>query len=78
MALTCSEYLAFEKGMHVLTIITDLTNYCEALHVKSQQQEKKFQVEEDIQDIYILTYQLYMKELVKLKVDQGQLLKYQF
>lgn len=31
MALTCSEYLAFEKGMHVLTIITDLTNYCEAL-----------------------------------------------
>ncbi|WP_156300506.1 V-type ATP synthase subunit B [Streptobacillus canis] len=31
MALTCSEYLAFEKGMNVLTIITDLTNYCEAL-----------------------------------------------
>ena len=31
MALTCAEYLAFEKGMHVLTIITDLTNYCEAL-----------------------------------------------
>ena len=31
MALTCAEYLSFEKGMHVLTIITDLTNYCEAL-----------------------------------------------
>lgn len=31
MALTCSEYLAFEKGMNVLTIITDITNYCEAL-----------------------------------------------
>ena len=31
MALTCAEYLALEKGMHVLTIITDLTNYCEAL-----------------------------------------------
>lgn len=31
MALTCAEYLAFEKGMHVLTIITDITNYCEAL-----------------------------------------------
>ena len=29
MALTAAEYLAFEKGMHVLTIITDLTNYCE-------------------------------------------------
>jgi len=31
MALTTAEYLAFEKGMHVLVIITDMTNYCEAL-----------------------------------------------
>lgn len=31
MALTAAEYLAFEKGMHVLTIITDITNYAEAL-----------------------------------------------
>lgn len=31
MALTTAEYLAFEKGMHVLVILTDLTNYCEAL-----------------------------------------------
>lgn len=31
MALTTAEYLAFEKGMHVLVIITDITNYCEAL-----------------------------------------------
>ena len=31
MALTCAEYLAFEKGMHVLVILTDMTNYCEAL-----------------------------------------------
>lgn len=31
MALTCAEYLAFEKDMHVLVIITDITNYCEAL-----------------------------------------------
>ena len=31
LALTCAEYLAFEKGMHVLVILTDLTNYCEAL-----------------------------------------------
>ncbi len=30
-ALTASEYLAFEKGMHVLTVITDMTNYCESL-----------------------------------------------
>jgi len=31
MALTAAEYLAFEKDMHVLVIITDITNYCEAL-----------------------------------------------
>jgi len=31
MALTTAEYLAFEKGKHVLVIMTDLTNYCEAL-----------------------------------------------
>ena len=31
MALTCAEYLAFEKDMHVLVILTDLTNYAEAL-----------------------------------------------
>ena len=31
MALTSAEYLAFEKGMHVLVILTDMTNYCEAL-----------------------------------------------
>lgn len=31
MALTAAEYLAFEKRMHVLVILTDLTNYCEAL-----------------------------------------------
>ncbi len=31
MALTAAEFLAYEKGMHVLVILTDLTNYCEAL-----------------------------------------------
>jgi V/A-type H+-transporting ATPase subunit B len=31
MALTAAEYLAFEKDMHVLVIITDITNYAEAL-----------------------------------------------
>ena len=30
-ALTAAEYLAFEKGMHVLVVMTDMTNYCEAL-----------------------------------------------
>jgi len=31
MALTTAEFLAFEKGMHVLVIMTDMTNYAEAL-----------------------------------------------
>jgi len=31
LALTTAEYLAFTKGMHVLVILSDLTNYCEAL-----------------------------------------------
>ena len=31
LALTTAEYFAFEKGMHVLVILTDLTNYGEAL-----------------------------------------------
>ncbi len=31
IALTTAEYLAFEKGMHILVILTDITSYCEAL-----------------------------------------------
>jgi V/A-type H+-transporting ATPase subunit B len=30
-ALTLAEYLAFEKNLHVLVVLTDMTNYCEAL-----------------------------------------------
>jgi V/A-type H+-transporting ATPase subunit B len=30
-ALTLAEYLAFDQGLHVLVVMTDLTNYCEAL-----------------------------------------------
>jgi V/A-type H+-transporting ATPase subunit B len=31
LALTAAEYLAYEKGYHVTVILTDMTNYCEAL-----------------------------------------------
>lgn len=31
LALTVAEYLAFEKEMHILVILTDMTNYCEAV-----------------------------------------------
>jgi V/A-type H+-transporting ATPase subunit B len=30
-ALTCAEHLAFQHGMHVLVVLTDMTNYCDAL-----------------------------------------------
>ena len=40
MALTAAEYLAFQKGMHVLVILPDITNYAEALReVSAAKQE---------------------------------------
>ena len=39
-ALTVSEYLAFDKGMDVLVIITDMTNYCDALREVSTAREE--------------------------------------
>jgi len=40
IALTTAEFLAFEKGMNVLVILTDLTNYCEALREISAAREE--------------------------------------
>ncbi len=40
VALTLAEYLAFEKDMHVLVILTDMTNYCEALREISAAREE--------------------------------------
>lgn len=34
-ALTVAEYLAFERGLHVLVVLVDITNYCEALREAS-------------------------------------------
>jgi V/A-type H+/Na+-transporting ATPase subunit B len=39
-ALTAAEYLAFEEEMHVLVVITDITNYCEALRELSSLKEE--------------------------------------
>jgi len=39
-ALTTAEYLAYEQGMHVLVIMTDITNYCEALRELSVAREE--------------------------------------
>lgn len=40
VALTAAEFLAFEKGHHVLVILTDMTNYCEALREVSTAREE--------------------------------------
>ncbi len=40
MALTAAEYLAFDQGMHVLVIRTDMTNYCEGLREISAAREE--------------------------------------
>lgn len=39
-ALTAAEYLAYEQGLHVLVIMTDITNYCEALRELSVAREE--------------------------------------
>lgn len=40
LALTAAEYLAWKHGMHVLVILTDMTNYCEALRELSAMKEE--------------------------------------
>ncbi len=40
LALTTAEYLAYDKGMHVLVILTDMTNYAEALRELSSAREE--------------------------------------
>jgi V/A-type H+-transporting ATPase subunit B len=40
VALTCAEYLAFEHAMHVLVILTDMTNYAEALREVANAREE--------------------------------------
>ncbi len=39
-ALTVAEYLAFDQGMHILVIMTDVTSYCEALREFSSSKEE--------------------------------------
>ena len=39
-ALTAAEYLAFEKNMHILVVMTDITSYCEALREISSAREE--------------------------------------
>lgn len=71
MALTAAEYLAFDKDMHVLVILTDITNYAEALREISAA-KKKFPVAAGIQAICIPIWHRYMnvQDAAKIKKDQ--------
>ncbi len=40
LVLTTAEFLAYRKGMHVLVILTDMTNYCEALRELASAREE--------------------------------------
>ncbi len=40
VALTTAEYLAYERNMHILVILSDMTNYCEALREVSSAREE--------------------------------------
>ncbi len=40
LALTTAEFLAFDRGMHVLVMLTDMTNYCEALRELASAREE--------------------------------------
>lgn len=40
MALTAAEYLAYEKGMHVLVMLTDMTSYCESVRELASAREE--------------------------------------
>ena len=77
VALTVAEYLAFDLGMHVLAILTDMTNYCEALREISAAREE-VQEEKDIQVIYIQILPIITKELEESRVEMEVSLKFLF
>ena len=62
MALTAAEYLALEKNMHVLVILTDITKLRGTRSVKYPQPVKKFRAAVAIRDICIQTLHPCMKE----------------
>ena len=72
MALTAAEFLAFEMDMQVLVILTDMTNYCEALREVSAAREKL--EEEVILDIYILTWLTMYERAGRIRARKALLL----
>lgn len=77
MALTAAEYLAFDRGMHVLVIMTDITNYADALREVSAAR-KEVPADEAIRVICTQTLQHCMKEPADLKAKRVQSLLFRF
>ncbi len=61
VALTAAEYLAFEKNMHILVILTDMTSFAEAMREVSAQKERS-QAGKAIRDICTVSLQHFMRE----------------
>ena len=70
MAITCAEYLAYDLGMHVLVILTDITNYAEALR-KFRLRGKRFRAGEVTPATCTRTSQLCMS--VRAESRQGSI-----
>lgn len=71
MALTAAEYLAFDLGMHVLVILTDITNYAEALREVSAAR-KEVPVVVVIRDICIQTLRPCTKEPERRRIRKAR------
>ena len=77
MALTAAEYLAFEKDMHVLVIMTDMTNYAEALREISAA-SREVPGRRGYPGYFTRTWLLYMSVLDVLKGQKVLLHRYQY
>ena len=75
LALTTAEYLAYEKDLHVLTILTDMSSYADALREVSRR-ERKFRVEEATRATCTPIYPPYMNELGELMEETVLLRSY--
>jgi V/A-type H+-transporting ATPase subunit B len=75
-ALTAAEYLAYEQGMNVLVILTDMTSYCEAIREFSSS-KGEIPSRKGYPGYCILIWLLCMKEPVSSRAARVPLLRFQ-
>ena len=78
MALTAAEYLAYEKGMHVLVILTDITNYCRSACVKFPPPARKFPAAAAIRAICTPTWLPCMNARAASSARKARLRRFRF